>query len=92
MLAELVAEHPESRKMERKVGRLLSELHDVLSSIDEMPDARCARFMYKLAFQHFSERAKVLFGESKLATFTINVMSIRKKQGLEIMRAYERGV
>lgn len=92
VLAQLVSEHEEPKKIERKIGRLLMELSDVLAPIDAMPDTRCAMFLYELTFEHFSGRAKVLLGEGKLATFTINVMSIRKKQGLEKLRARIRAV
>jgi hypothetical protein len=83
VLAQLVTESPEPEKANRKVTRLLRELNDVLATIDKLNENACAHsYLYKITFQNFSERAKMLLGEGKIATFTINLMSIRKKQGL----------
>lgn len=91
ILAQLVTESPEPEKMNRKVTRLLRELSEVLSSVDQLNENSCAHgYLYKITFQNFSERAKALLGEGKIATFTINVMSIRKKQGLENFRARQK--
>jgi hypothetical protein len=51
-------------------------------------DVVCARFLYKLIFKHFNEKATELFGEGELATFTINVMNIRRKEGLAKLRMH----
>jgi hypothetical protein len=84
VLAQLVSESPEPEKTNRKVTRLIRELNDVLSSVDSLNENSCAHsYLYKITFQNFSERAKVLLGEGKVATFTINLMNVRKKQGLE---------
>lgn len=84
VLAQLISEHPEPEKIQRKVGRLLAQYNDVLVNVDKLAENHCTlAYLYKLTFRDHSEKAKALFGEGKIATYTINVMSIRKKQGLE---------
>lgn len=87
MLAQLVAEHPEPEKTNRKVTRLLRELNEILSSVDKgIHISSVHAYLYKTTFQNFSGRTKIMFGDSKIATFTINVMTIRKREGLKKFR------
>jgi hypothetical protein len=83
VLTRLISEHAEPRKMERKVGRILSQFTQAVAHLDDLEDQHVARFLYGLIAKYFSDKVLENFDAGMIATYTLNVISTYKKQWLE---------
>jgi hypothetical protein len=82
-LAQIIEEHPEPRKAQRKVGRLLSAFDEVLVAIQDLPNKHAARFLFLRTVEYYEDQARVLgfvLENPKIGTFTLNVLAYKKRK------------